>query len=86
MPEKRASTRRSLVCILALLVTVTGSCTRQDQDGPRGIGDTAVSRGTVAPNSQPRKVAEIFNEGSISRDGRFLSYWDVNVPVSISAR
>ena len=30
----------------------------------------------VNRNPQPRKVAEIYNEGSISRDGRLFSYWN----------
>ena len=37
---------------------------------------TVTAQVTLNRNPEPRKVAEIYNEGSVSKDGRFFSYWD----------
>jgi len=34
------------------------------------------AQGILGRNPRPSKVAEIYNEGSVSRDGHFFSYWN----------
>lgn len=47
---------------------------------------TVTAQVTVNRNPQAHKVAEIYNEGSISRDGRFFSYWDWDITGDLFVR